>query len=239
MQLSLAGAVQQGLVNNPQLGVTDARVEASQALRQQAGRGPNPRLILQSENARFGGTSTPFLYSRDADSYAFLAQTVETGGKRVRRIDLAANNVRRSELERDLVRRQIASRIANAYWLAVGSRRARDVLTEEIQNFERVVQYHRDRVKEGATAEVDLTRVEVERDRLSSSLQNASQESERAMIALLREMGAREYPEVVLTESLDATPQVKHATLEEALSHRIEMQLASHSIEQARAPIPR
>jgi cobalt-zinc-cadmium efflux system outer membrane protein len=235
MQLSLAGAIQQALAGNPQLGVTDARVDASRALRQQAGLGPNPRLVLQSENDRFGGTSSPFLYSRDADSYAFLAQTVETGGKRVRRVEVAANNVRRSELERDLVRRQIASRVATTYWSAVGSRRARDVLTQEIQTFERVVQYHRDRVKEGAAAEVDLTRVEVERDRLSSSLQNASQESERAMIALFREMGALEYPAVVLTESLEALPQVKQTTAEEALSHRIEMHLASHSIEQARA----
>lgn len=233
--MSLAGAVQQALADNPQLGVTDAHVEAFQALRQQAGLRPNPRLILQSENARFGGTSSPFLYSRDADSYAFLAQTVETGGKRARRAEVATNNVRRSELERELVRRQIASRVAAAYWSAVGSRRARDVLAQEIQNFERVVEYHRDRVKEGATAEVDLVRVEVERDRLSSSLQNASQESERAMIALFREMGAREYEDAVLTEPLEAPPLVKPVAVEQALRQRSEMQLASHSIEQARA----
>jgi cobalt-zinc-cadmium efflux system outer membrane protein len=78
------------------------------------------------------------------------------------------------------MRRQIATRVATAYWSALGSRRVRDVLMEEIQNFERVFQYNRDRVKEGAIAEVDLTRVEVERDRLSTSLQNASQESDRA-----------------------------------------------------------
>jgi hypothetical protein len=43
MQLSLAGAVQQALADNPELGLTVARVEASEALRQQARLGPNPR----------------------------------------------------------------------------------------------------------------------------------------------------------------------------------------------------
>jgi cobalt-zinc-cadmium efflux system outer membrane protein len=55
------------------------------------------------------------------------------------------------------------------------------------------------------------------------------------MIALFREMGAREYPEVVLTESLEAPPQVKPIAVEQALRQRIEMQLASHSVEQGRA----
>jgi cobalt-zinc-cadmium efflux system outer membrane protein len=234
-RLSLAAAVGQALADNPQIGVTDARVEASEALRQQARLGPNPRLILQSENVRFDSAPAPSIYSGVTDTYAFISQTIETGGKRVRRVDVAAGNIRRSKLERELIRRQIATRVATAYWSALGSRRVRDVLTEEIQNFERVVQYNRDRVKEGAIAEVDLTRLEVERDRLSTSLQNASQESDRAMIVLLREMGAREYPDIVLTESLETQPQVKPAPLEQALRQRIEMQLANQSIEQARA----
>jgi outer membrane protein TolC len=133
--------------------------------------------------------------------------------------------------KRELARRQIASRVATAYWSALGARRVHDVLTEEVQNLERVVQYNRDRVKEGATAEVDLTRVEVERDRLSASLQNASQESDRAILVLFREMGAREYPDVALIESLETHPQVEVAPLEQALSQRIEMRLANQSIE--------
>ena len=47
---------------------------------------PNPRLIIQLENNRFWG-NPPFSYPQDTATYAFLAQTVETGGKRDRRID--------------------------------------------------------------------------------------------------------------------------------------------------------
>src|SRR6202008_1481529 len=99
--------------NNPQLVTATAHVDIAEGLRLQAGLGPNPRLFLQSENARFWGTSSPSYPG--TDTYAFLAQTLETGGKRHRRIDLATENVHGSELERQLQRQQIISRVSAAY----------------------------------------------------------------------------------------------------------------------------
>jgi outer membrane protein, heavy metal efflux system len=78
-RLTLADAVSEALAGNPQVATAAARVAVAEGLRVQAGMAPNPRLILQSENTRFYG-SPPFLYPRDADSYAFLAQVIETGG---------------------------------------------------------------------------------------------------------------------------------------------------------------
>ena len=184
-RLTLADAVSGALTGNPQLSAAAARVGVAEGQRHQAGLGPNPRLILQSENTRFNG-SPPFSYARDADSYAFIAQTIETGGKRQRRAELATENVHRSELEQQLQRQQIASRVSTAYWTAAGAVQSRDLLQQEVTNFERVVQFHRDRVREGAAPEVDLMRVEVERDRLSALARTAAQEAERARITLFR-----------------------------------------------------
>ena len=118
-RLTLAEAVSEALAGNPQVVTAAARVAVAEGLRHQAGLGPNPRLVLQSENTRFSG-SPPFSYARDADSYAFVAQVIETGEKRQRRVDLASENVRRGELEQQLQRQQIASRVSAAYWTAAG-----------------------------------------------------------------------------------------------------------------------
>ena len=97
-RLTLADAVSEALASHPQLAAAAARAAATEGLQRQAGLSPNPRLILQSETSGFPAIP-PSGPQHDRDTYAFLAQTVETGGKRNRRVALAAENVRRSELE--------------------------------------------------------------------------------------------------------------------------------------------
>jgi cobalt-zinc-cadmium efflux system outer membrane protein len=186
-RLTLADAVSRALADNPQLTVAMARVGLAEGLQRQAGLSPNPGLILQSENTRFSGFPA-FNYPRDADTYAFLAQVLETGGKRNRRVDLTTENTRRSELDEELSRRQIVNRVSISYWAAAGAARIRDLLQEEVKSFDQVVQFHRDRVREGAAPEVDLLRIEVERDRLVSSARTLALDAERTTIALFREM---------------------------------------------------
>jgi cobalt-zinc-cadmium efflux system outer membrane protein len=235
-RLTLADAVSEALTGNPQLSTAAARVAVAEGLRHQAGLGPNPRLILQSENTRFSG-SPSFSYPRDADSYAFVAQTIEMGGKRQRRVDLTTENIHRSELEQQLQRQQIASRVSAAYWTAVGAVRNRDLLQQEVTNFERVVQFHRDRVREGAAPEVDLLRIEVERDRLTASARTAAQDAERARIALFREMGKTQFPPVEFADALEPARLVPILPIAEVLDRRPEMRISRAVIEQARASL--
>jgi cobalt-zinc-cadmium efflux system outer membrane protein len=233
-RLTLADAVAQALQGNPRLSVATARIGVAEGLRKQAGLSPNPRLIVQLENTRFW-ESPGFSYPRDTTTYAFLAQTVETGGKRDRRVALATEEIRSSKLEMQLQRRQIVSRVSTAYWAAAGSARVRDLLQEEVVNFDRVVQFHRDRVREGAAPEVDLVRIEVERDRLASSATTAAQEAEQTRIALFREMGKLEFPQVVFPDALEEVLQVGPLSTEQVLERRVEMTLAREAVEQARA----
>ncbi len=233
-RLTLADAVAQALNSNPLLSVAQARVSVAQGLRKQAGLSPNPRLIVQLENTRFWGNPS-FSYPQDTATYAFVAQTVETGGKRDRRVDLANEEVRGSELDMQLRRNQIVSRVSTAYWSAAGSARVRDLLQEEAANFDRVVQFHRDRVREGAAPEVDLVRIEVERDRLNSLARTAAQEAELARIALFREMGKLEYPEVLFSDSLEQVLQQGALSPDQVLERRVEMTLARQVVARARA----
>jgi outer membrane protein TolC len=206
----------------------------AEGLRHQAGLGPNPRLILQSENTRFSGSPT-FSYGSDADSYAIVAQTIETGQKRQRRVELATESVRRGELEQQLQRQQIATRVTAAYWTAAGAVRNRDLLQREVANFGNVVQFHRSRVSEGAAPEVDLLRVQVEHDRLAASARAAAQNAERARIALFREMGKTQFPAVDFADALEAVRPAPSLTIEQVLESRAEMRISRAAIEQARA----
>ena len=232
-RLSRADAVTQALRNNPQLATAAARVGIAEGLRLQAGLGPNPRLFIQSENARLWGASSPSYPG--IDTYAFFAQTLETGGKRQRRVDFAAENVQGSELERQLQRQQIISRVSAAYWAAAGAARVLDLLQQEAASFDRVVQFHQDRVREGASPEVDLLRIEVERERLVTSAGTAAQDADRTRIAMFREMGNTEFPAVAFTDMLDQPHPVELLTPEQALAQRPEMKLARESVEQSRA----
>lgn len=233
-RLTLADAVSQALTSHPQLTAAAARVSAAEGLRRQAGLAPNPRLILQSENTRFPG-SPPFAIPEDHDSYAYLAQTIETGGKRSGRVALATENIRRGEFDLQLERRQIASRVSAAYWSAAGAVEYRDLLQDAVTSFDRTVQLHRDRVREGAAPEVDLLRIEVERDRLITLARSAAQDAERDRITLFREMGKIDFPPITFAEDLERTQTVAALALDQVLEQRVEMKLARESVEQARA----
>jgi cobalt-zinc-cadmium efflux system outer membrane protein len=236
VRLTLADAVSEALANHPQLARAAARTAATEGLERQAGLSPNPRLIMQSEGSGFPAIP-PSGPQHDRDFYAFLAQTVETGGKRNRRIALATENVRRSELEAQLYRRQISSRVRTAYWAAAGTAQIQDLLRKEVESFDRVVQFHRDRVREGAAPEVDLLRIEVERDRLESAARTAAQDAERNRIALFREMGKTEFQGVEFVDALDQAHPIIYLSLAQVLDQRPEMKLAHEAVEQARADL--
>jgi len=232
--LSLRDAVSAAMKDHPLLQAGKDRIEAAEGLRRQAGFMPNPRLILQSENARPYGNPA-FVYWRDMDNFAYLQQTFETAGKRDRRVDLAAANVRRVELERELLERQIASRVKQAYWYAVGARRAEELLTEDVRNFQRIVEYHEVRVKEGAMAEADLIRVRIERERLLIALNGTALEAERARIHLFREMGQTQFPNVQFSDTLEPPNAAANPPdVSQALERRPELRLARQSVEVSR-----
>lgn len=224
--LTVREAVERALASHPALGVAAERVAALEGLRQQAALRLNPRFIFQTENLR-GWQSPEFRFGTQTDTFAYLQQTLETAGKRERRTELAEANRRRGDLERELLRRQIAARVKAAYWHAAAAQRLLSVWEEAVANFEQVVQFHEARVREGAMAEVDLIRVQVERERLSIQAVAARMEAERTRIALYREMGQTEIGTDTLADTLEAAPTAPPvADAARALENRMEMEAA-------------
>lgn len=233
-RLTLEEAVARAVGGHPLLNEGQRRIEAAQGQKTQAGLRLNPKLVLQSENARVPG-STPFVYGRETDNFAYLQQTFETAGKRGRRVELASQGLRSAEMELSVLRRQVARSVELAYWAAAGSRRMHELLEETRKNFQQVVEYHEARVKEGAMAESDLLRVRLEAGRIALAANNAKLEAARARIELFRAMGQTAFPDVEFADALELKEDRAVAgDAAAAVERRPEAQLARARLEQAR-----
>ena len=233
-RLTLDEAVAKAVEQHPLLAEGQRRIEAAQGQQHQAGLRYNPKLILQSENARIPG-STPFVYGRETDNFAYLHQTLETAGKRGKRVELASQGLRSAELELSVLRRTVARTVVLAYWAAAGAQRMYELLEESRKNFQQIVEYHEIRVREGAMAESDLLRVKLEAGRIALAANNAKLDAARARIELFRAMGQTAFPEVEFAEPLEVQQdRGMMADAAMALEKRPEVQLARARLEQAR-----
>jgi cobalt-zinc-cadmium efflux system outer membrane protein len=210
------------------------RIRSAEGFRYQAALKPNPLLTVQSENTRFWGKPS-FSFPNATDDFVYLSQVFETGGKRRRRIEFAQSGVQSAEAELAFLKRQIASRVSVAYWQAAAAAGLRDLLRQTMETFDGIVEYHKNRVAEGAMAEVDLMRVQLERDRMAVGYQTAEQAAIQALIALQREMGLNSFPAVTLTDRLGDIRDVAVPDVATVLTQRPEMEVALRSVEQARA----
>ena len=186
--LSLSAAIEMARQSNPLFRAANGRVAAAQAGVVQARLRPNPRGFVQTENWR--AWSTPSYRPGDqTDTYAYITVPMETGGKRAARTELARGTALRSELERELIERQVVARIKQAYWAAAGAERILRAHLDNVATFRQVIDYHEARVREGAMPEADLLRVRLEGERLELAANAARLEAERARIELFRAMG--------------------------------------------------
>lgn len=234
--LTVAEAVQSAVGSHPLLAAARSRIEVARGNLRQSGLRPNPTLILQSENIRTGSTSSPFVFPRDTDDFAYVQQRIETGGKRARRMDAASLELRRMEAEAEVVRRQVAARVKAAYWAAAGAERVHLLLHETQLTFKQVVDYHEIRVKEGAMAEADLLRVRFEADRIALSATQAGLDAARARIALLREMGRTAFPDIQFSDAIELKEdRLILADADRAVDQRPEVSSARVHLDEARA----
>lgn len=236
VRLGLQDAVQLALDKNAYLSAGQERIGAAQGLRQQAALKPNPRLYLQQENARFW-QSPGLVYWRDTDTFAYGGYTVESGGKREKRVEYAAANTARVEADQSLLRRHVAARVASSYWAAAGAVRVVALLNEERQNLLQVVRYTESRVKEGAAAGADLLRIQLESQRVDALLAVAQQDADRSRLDLYREIGVAPPVSVEFTDPLETLRDVPVPDPAATVERRPEVILARRSITQAEAQV--
>jgi len=232
--LTLREALDSAMRGHPLLTASQERIDVAASLKLQSALRPNPRFIFQQENWRVDRSTPLFKPGRDLDTFLYVQQLFETGNKRARRVDLSAQEQHRAELSRELIAREIASRVKDSYWIAVGAQRVATLVEDSVKNYDRIVEYHAIRVKEGVMAEADLLKVQLERDRVAASANAAQLDAERGRIALFRDMGLGEYPEGKLSEPLEGGVPFD-SDVASAIGNRTEVKLAQQSINVAKA----
>jgi len=232
--LTLEEAVQRALQSHPDLGAAANRVESQEGLRIQAGKTHNPIFNFQWENLR--AWQSPGLRTfEESDIFGFLQQQWETFGKRRRRVERASVGVRLAELEGDLARRQVVLRVKSAYWRALAAQKRVNLLDESITTFQKIVDYHQARVREGAMAESELIRVRLEGERLRLDRNRANLDAARTRVALQLAMGDDRFEPVILSEILSDELRDPPFPLdpELALTQRVEVRIRNTVIEES------
>ncbi len=232
-ELSLHDALEQAK-NSPAVLAADATVAAARGSVRQAGLGLNPKLFLQSEDLRPWASN--FSFTNQTEDYGYLGQTIETDGKRRKRVALAEARLHEAEANRALKLRGIYGKVASAYWAAVSSQRVLELLREDLKAADEIVRYHKERVDAGAARGVDLLRMQIEKDRLVIALQAAEREAAQARLELFRQMG-KAVETVTLTDKLESIPVYPPVALSEALNERPDVAAARYAVEAAKADL--
>ncbi len=235
--ITLEEALREALSAHPSLAISANRIESSAGKLQQAALRPNPLFIYQTEDFRTW-QSPGHRFWQDSDHFFYLQQTFETASKRARRVDVATANQRRAEIELTLQKQMIAAKVRAAFWDAAGAAQREIALRQALKSFAEITEYHRAQVSEGAMAEADLLRVQLEEQKISLLANGASIDSQRQIIRLQREMGRSEITPTSVDSDFATVPtKFDELKLDTALTGRAEAQLARQIILVAAAQV--
>jgi cobalt-zinc-cadmium efflux system outer membrane protein len=146
------------LLQNPELAVFAWETRASEARILQAGVLPNPELSVTVENVAGSGA---FKGVRGAETTLRLSQVLELGGKRLKRIRVAALERDRAAWDYEAKRLDVLTQVTLAFVDALGAQ-ARLGLQEELVHLaEDVLRTVGERVKAGKVSPVEETRASV------------------------------------------------------------------------------
>lgn len=239
--LTLQAVLDAAARQHPLVEAARARVEAARGARRTAGLLPNPVLGYQAENLPVPGGSSPVGIERETSELLTLPlEPLFQRGPRVRQAD---ETVRAREADLVMARRLVALDAARAFYRLAQAQVAVDAATDIEAGLEELVRYHQTRFAEGAVAEGDLIRVQVERERAATSATLARVERVRARAQLAPYLGGRpgrlalDSVRVALTEdSVGVTPLPRlAAVLDSARAARPDLAAARARVEAARA----
>jgi cobalt-zinc-cadmium efflux system outer membrane protein len=227
--ITLSEVLDSVALRHPLVQAAAARARAARGELQTAGVVGNPLFMYQVENARLPGGQPVSMDREDMTTLTFPLEALYQRRPMVRR---AQAGVRAAEAEAIAERRRVALDAAHAFYRTALAQIELEAARDLASWLDTVVTYNRTRVKEGVTAEADLIRSELERDRayVEVTMQEAEAAQSRATLAAFLgdtsfslpglEVAAPERPLPVL---LTRTPT---AVARQALGVRPEMDVA-------------
>lgn len=150
------------LDQHPVVEAARARVDVARGARRTAGTLANPVATYAVEDTSFPGQRLGLRVEPERSAYVTFA--VETLFQRQPRMDRADEEIRAAQADLAAAERRTAREIARAFYRVALAQVGVVAAEENRSAIERLVEYLRIRVKEGASPEADLIRAEVERE---------------------------------------------------------------------------
>lgn len=181
-QITLREVFDSVAVHHPLVEAAQARVRAARGARVTAGLFGNPVIAYEVDNAQLPGGPPPDMERETMITGTLPLEPLYQRAFRRRRADA---DLRAVEAEAVSTRQRVALDAARAFYLAAMARVGLEASRNLASWLDTVVGYNRTRVREGVTAEADLIRSELERDRAAAdaAMQEADAIRARATLA--------------------------------------------------------
>ncbi|PZP27528.1 MAG: cobalt-zinc-cadmium resistance protein [Roseateles depolymerans] len=180
--LTLSAAVDTALAQNPQLRAATAELDANDGALRQAGLIPNPVLGVDQEDLKSGTRTTTVQ----------LAQTLEMGGKRAARVELAQRGKDIAALDLVARRADIRASAIQAFFDALTAQERVKVVEESLRIANSGVDAAVRRVTAGKVSPTEETRARVAASTARIDLRQAQAELSASLRALSAVMGVAE-----------------------------------------------
>lgn len=194
--LTLEAAVQAALQQNPQLRAAAAELDANDGTVRQAGLAPNPVLALDQEDLRSGSRTTTVQ----------ISQTLELGGKRAARVELAQRGKDIAALDLAARRADVRAAAIQAFFDALIAQERVKVAEESLHIAGSGVDAAVRRVTAGKVSPTEETRARVAQSTARIELRQAEAARSAALRALSAVMGEPEAALQRLGGDLEALP---------------------------------
>lgn len=187
-ELTLRAVLDSVKHQHPAIDAAAARVRAAQGARATAGRLGNPVASHQVENVRFGSAGA--VSGLDRETMTMLMLPLEPLYLRGTRLARTNADVRAAMADVQHEQQRIALEAARAFYRVALARASVSTSRDLVAWLDSVVAYNGARVREGATAEADLIRSTLERDRAAAEETMAEADLAQATAQLAAYVGA-------------------------------------------------
>lgn len=161
--LTLDSALQTAFANNPDLAAAQWDIDIAQGGRQQAGLIPNPVASWDAEDTRRNSRTTSIK----------LSQTLELGGKRGARIEVASRAQDAAALTLEQRRNVLRAEVIDGYYGALRAQERLDLAQRSMALAERGLVVANGRVTAGKSSPVEATRAQVQVSEIRLELNRA------------------------------------------------------------------
>lgn len=226
--LTLDQALKTAFAGNPELAAAQWEIGIAEGDRQQAGLVPNPEVSWEAEDTRSESRTTTVM----------LSQSIELGGKRGARIDVASRAQDAAGIELERRSNALRADVIQAFSSAQTTQHRLQLSRQSLELAEQGLRVAQGRIQAGKSSPVEGTRAQVQLSEVRLELSRAERDQANAYQQLAQVMGASLPTLVSVQTAPQGMPSLPPPTrLLERLNETPELRLAKLQIDQREASL--